>query len=110
MYPAKEENQMTLKDWTLKTLTDYLEDIVAHGAAAGFPGITYYHDTSKLYDEYAEEIWDQLADDAEGFGHKHPLELVATFNGAKGVYTDHQFKNLLVWYYVEEIAREYTNR
>ena len=81
-----------------------LKDIAQHGCVVGFPGLTYYIDTVRLYEEYEDDIWDLLEDDTEGLGYDNPLQLIASFNGAEHVWTDTQFKNLLVWYYVEQTA------
>ncbi len=96
----------TLKEWIHDNLADYLEDIATYGAREGFPGITYYTDTVALYDAHAQEIWDHLAEAADAHGYRHPLALVATFNGAENAWSDDQWKNLLVWHYAEAIATE----
>ncbi len=49
--------QQTFVDWVKENLGDYLEDIVRMGADLGFPGITYYKETIKLYEEFESEIW-----------------------------------------------------
>lgn len=97
----------TFREWMLDTLKpDTIRDLAEYGAAGGFPGLTYYSDTCALYEVYEDEIWESLWEQAEGFGHAHPLELIASFGDAKGVATDTQFKNLLVWYLAEETARQ----
>lgn len=88
-----------------------LEDIVNHGCASACPGgYIFYNETSAAYDKHVEEIWDKLDAMYEDCGCKNILELIASFNGAKGVGSDYQFKNLLVWFYIEEIAREEVER
>lgn len=81
-----------------------LADLARGGADAGFPGLTYYSDTVALYDEFSEEIWEALYEDANDMGVAHPIDLIATFGGAKNVGSDAQFKNLMVWYMAERIA------
>lgn len=81
-----------------------LRDVARGGADAGWPGFSYYRDTEKWYDEYEDVIWEMLEEDADGMGVKSPLELIATFGGAKDVHNDAQFKNLLVWYALERVA------
>jgi len=97
----------TFKEW-MKERYDRgeLEDITNHGCVSGFPGLTYYSDTHKLYYDFSEEIWDALSEDADSFGNKNIMELIASFNGADAVGSDGQFENLLVWYMAERIARE----
>jgi hypothetical protein len=98
---------MSLNEWFKENLAEYAKDIAGHGCSAGFPGITYYTDTCRLYDEYKEDIWQYLQDDCDSFGCEHSLSLIATFNGANQVCDDQTFKNLMVWYACERIAREY---
>lgn len=82
-----------------------MRDIADHGADSGFPGITYYSDTVALYRAHEDEIWDKLAEMADGLGESHPLALIANFAGAKDVGSATQLANLLVWFMVEELAR-----
>lgn len=97
----------TFRSWLQETLdAEQIEDLAEYGADAGWPGLTYYSETGALYEAREPEIWDALSEDAADFGHASPLELVATFNGAKAVETDSQFRNLLVWYMAERTARE----
>ena len=96
----------TFKGWLRANFkNDELRDMVNCGVSGGFHGLTYYTDTVKLYERFNVEIWDSLYDEAEAQGYSIP-ELIATFNGAKNVGDDRQFKNLLVWYMAEETARE----
>ena len=83
---------------------DTIADLARGGADAGWHGLTYYHDTTALYNAFHDEIWDALYEDAEEMGAAHPLALVAGFGGASNVGSDAQFKNLLVWYMAERIA------
>lgn len=100
----------TFDQWIEANLKDDLQDIAEHGADSGFSGITYYKDTVSLYDKFTEEIWDALEEDRQEFGNNNILELIASFNGAKDVGSDSQFKNLLVWYYVERYANNKAER
>lgn len=100
----------TFKSWMMANLKESLPDIANHGADSGFPGITYYSDTVALYDKFEDEIWEALNEDAEDLGNSNPIELIATFNGAKNVSDATTFKNLLTWYMAERIAREYTDK
>jgi len=99
----------TFKNWMIRTFTkDEMKDIAEHGCSGGFPGLTYYHETIKLYDHYDEEIWDNLYDDSQDMGSESILDFIKSFNGADTVGSDAQFKNLLVWYLAEKYARELT--
>ena len=96
----------TFKDWILnKYDEDELEDIATHGCVSGCAfGLIYYAETTKAYDQHSEEIWEWLYYTAEDFGEGSIPALIASFNGAKNVMGEQQFKNLLVWAYVEHVA------
>lgn len=100
----------TFEGWMKANLKDYLPDIASHGADSGYPGITYYADTVHLYDKFSDEIWDMANVDAEEFGYRTTLEFIASFNIARCVVDDDTFKNLMVWYAAERIARELTDQ
>lgn len=87
---------------------EVLEDIANHGCSTGI-AFVYYADNDKVYDEYENDIWEALHEDAEDMGYKNELELIGSFNGAKDVESDQQFRNLLVWYMAERTARELTD-
>ncbi len=93
------------KVWFVENLKDYASDIAGHGADCGWPYITYTSDCVKLYDQHKEEIWEMLNEDAD-LEQRTPMELVAMFNRADMADNDSGFKNLLVWYACERIARE----
>lgn len=85
-----------------------LRDIADHGADAGWGRLTYYHHTTKLYDRFEDEIWDALVDDAQDFGHANVYEFMETWNKNYMPQSAAQFKNQLVWYMAERIARQLT--
>ncbi len=98
------KNYNTLEGWFDDNLKEQAEDIANHGCVNGFSGVIYYSETVAKYDKYQEEIWNSLYEDADEQGI-NILELIATFNGAKDVGSNDQFKNLMVWYYIEKLAR-----
>ena len=79
-----------------------LKDISTYGCSGGFHGLIYYSETTTLYQEYKDEIWENLYDDAESFGCKNIYELIAGFGGAKDVGSSDQHENLMVWYLAEK--------
>ncbi len=99
----------TFKDWLLENLKEQLKDIAIHGCQGGFHGLTYYNETSSLYDTYKDEIWEMLWNDSEEFGHNNVISFISSFNGANNANSEITFKNLLVWYAAEKIASEVTN-
>jgi len=100
----------TIKDWVLNEVKDgsiNLEEVVKHGCVNGcVSSLIYYEDTVKFHDKFEEEIWEMLYDEHEDFGFKSITEYIASFNGSKEVCSIDQFKNLLAWYAVENVARQ----
>jgi hypothetical protein len=86
--------------------TEELQDIAGHGADAGWPHITYTRDAVALYDAYECELWDMLNEGAEMMGAKNVQEFVSGFVRSDMADTPDGFKNLVVWYAIEELARE----
>lgn len=84
---------------------DHARDIAEHGADAGFPYITYTSDCVRVFDAYADEIWNRVVDAADDYGQK-PCELVANF-GRSDLTSDWDgLRTLLLWFACEERARE----
>jgi hypothetical protein len=100
----------TFKAWMLANLDEsQIRDIAQHGADSGWPGLTYYTDTCKLYNRFKEEIWEMLLEDAENLG-QNVFEVIASFGGAKSVGSAEQFENLMTWYAAERIAQDLNNQ
>jgi len=98
----------SIKEWITNNLEEgQIAEVVLHGCAGGVVGeLIYYADTSAFYEKYKEEIWQRLWDLWSDFGGDSVLHLIATFNGADGVGSDDQFRNLLAWWACEEVCRE----
>ena len=104
-----EITEKTFREWFTANLTEEAKDIANHGADAGWSGITYTSDTVQLFDKFGSEIWDMAVEDAEEMGHKNVAEMIAGFGRADMLSGLDQFKNLMVWYACEKIARELHN-
>ena len=101
------QKEKTFREWlTSQFDKEDLQDIYSHGCVNGFSGLTYYSDTVSLYEQYKDDIWDRLYDEAESYGSDNILEFIGSFNGAKDVGSEKQFQNLLVWWMAESIAYE----
>lgn len=99
----------TFEAWMKRNLDrGQLRDLSEHGAQSGWPGLTYYTDTCKLYARFKDEIWEWLLEDAESFGQT-VFQLIDSFGGSKDVGSCHQFENLVVWYAAERVARAVTD-
>jgi hypothetical protein len=98
----------TFKEGILETYdAEELREIADHGCINCAPGgLIYYTETVKAYESYLDEIWDKLHDIKDSLGGSAVLEIISSFTSAKDIIDDTQFKNMLVWFYVEEIARE----
>ena len=81
-----------------------MRDVANNSAAGGFPGFTYYADTTKFYDTNSDIIWKALCEDADLLASE-PMQLVASFNFSINDETD--FKNALAWYALERVAQRY---
>jgi hypothetical protein len=118
-YPQKQTTKddkmtkKTVKDWVLNEVKDgsiNLEEVVKHGCVNGcVSSLIYYEDTNKFYDKFEEEIWEMLYDEQVDFGFSSIPEYIASFNGSKDVGSLTQFKNLLAWYAVENVANQILN-
>jgi hypothetical protein len=100
----------TIKDWVLNEVKDgsiNLEEVVKHGCVNGcVSSLIYYTDTIKFHDKFENEIWEMLYNEYQDFGYKNIPEYIASFNGSKDIGSIDQFKNLLAWYAVENVARQ----
>jgi hypothetical protein len=95
----------TLKDWVKERVDakDFtIDEIATHSCVAGFPYLTYYHDTNLLYDKYTDDIWNLVNDSADQCG-KTPMQFIAGWSQL-AMNSDASFKNNLVWFAVEEIC------
>lgn len=96
----------TFKEWFTENLGDYAEDIANHGADGGFPHITYNNEAAAIYEQFEDEIYEMLRDDADAFGHANVDAFTATFRRADMLDDPLTRKVLLVWYACERIAHE----
>jgi hypothetical protein len=44
------------------TDADEIKDVATHGCSGGVSGFIYYHETTKFFDDYEDEIYDYLND------------------------------------------------
>jgi len=94
----------TFKDWFDEHLGDYVEDIATYGCSSGFPYITYYKDTTKIFDEFEDELFELVGEQAENCGYDNVFELLG---GCKNLDNSLlSFKNLMVWYSCEELVHK----
>ena len=97
---------MNFNTWFDENLSDYASDIANHGADAGYPHITYYSDTSPIYDRFENQIFEALSDDAESMGYENIDAMTSQFGRADMLDFPEGRKCLLVWYMCERRARE----
>ncbi len=92
--------------WFRKNLREYARDIAEYGADGGFPHITYYTDTDKIYRRHEEDIYEMLREDAESFGYENVDAFTASFRRSDMLDDPQQRRCLLVWYACERCAGE----
>lgn len=92
--------------WFNANLRASARDIANNGADCGYPCITYTSDTIKIFDRFEDEIWEMAVDDAEQLGCKNVAEMIAGFRRDDMLANIATFKNLMVWYACETLARE----
>jgi len=107
---------------------DHLEDLARHGAAGGFPGITYTRDTVAFFKRHRKAIAALVESMSQEFG-EDPLSFVAGFQCLGGVDAkgrreyfpsvarclyggrltedDDTVANALCWFACEEVARAF---
>ena len=96
----------TFREWILENYDmEELKNISSHGCLGGIHGLIYHFETVALYEKYKEDIWELIYADYEDLGYASCLDMIISFGGSNSVNSDQQFKTLMVWYYVEEIAR-----
>jgi len=73
---------------------DEVKDVANYGCGAGVSGFIYYYETRKFFNEYEEEIEEELEDI---FGDRWMADMVAS----QSVQDTITFKNHCVWVIVE---------
>lgn len=85
---------------------DELRDITEHGMDAGFSGLIYTTECCRVFDQYADEIWDLARETADSIGAENVADMIADFRRSDLLESWDQFRNLMVWFAAEEIARQ----
>jgi hypothetical protein len=98
--------QANFREWFKAHLEEHASDIARHGADAGYPHITYTIGTVEIFNAFEDEIWEMANQDADDMGCKNVAEFISGFSRADMLGTFDQFKNLMVWYACEKVARE----
>jgi hypothetical protein len=99
----------TFEAWLKANLDkDQLHDLAEHGADSGWPGLTYYTDTSHIYETFKEEIWTVVLDIAEDMGES-VFEFLNNTKAKENVGSPEQFECYMVWIVAEEYARRFTD-
>lgn len=97
---------MTFKEWFEDNLGESAVDIALHGADAGYPCITYTSDTVDVYNQFEDEIYEMLNEDADDMGYDNIEMMISQFNRSDMLSSPDQRKNLLVWYACERLAHQ----
>lgn len=94
------------RSWFKANLSASARDICNHGADAGYPCITYTADTVKIFDRFGAEIWQMACDEADDQGINVCTMIAGFGRNDMTMGGLDQFKNLMVWYACEKLARE----
>jgi hypothetical protein len=96
----------SFEEWVLENYSEELDEIRNNGLEWGIHGLTYYSQTTAIYERFNDEIWDYLCQDAKDMGQT-VIELIASFGYCRrdNVGSQAQFANILVWYAVERVAQ-----
>jgi hypothetical protein len=94
------------RSWFRANLRDSARDIANHGADCGYPCITYTSDTVKIFDRFGDEIWNMAVEEADSLGCKNVADMIAGFRRSDMLDDLTTFKNLMVWFACEMLARE----
>jgi len=109
----KNDGNMSFKEWFNENLRESAIDIANNGADVGFPAITYYSDTTKLYEKFRKDSWRMLREQAECLGEENVFTMIGHFQRKDMVEEwlktgemDDRAKCLMVWFACEELSRE----
>lgn len=93
--------------WLLKQGEDDVDeavitasDIATGGADAGWPDLSYYEDTLKLYAEHKEDIWEIVADYVED----EETTVLGLLQNKWEISSADEFENDMVWAAIEILA------
>jgi hypothetical protein len=70
------------------------------------PRIIYISDAVQLFDRFGAEIWEMATADADELDSRNVCEFIAGFSRADMLDDFDWFKNLMVWYACEKVARD----
>lgn len=110
-----------IKDVIDRIDIDNVENINKYGINGGYPGFTYYADTTEFAYQHQDEILQLLTEDANDMGEE-VTEMIKHFGAYKGKMDENerkemykylgggkteevQFPNLMAWYAAETVCR-----
>jgi hypothetical protein len=100
----------TFKQWFSRHFSqDEMRDICEQGVMGRFRFLTDYRDIVKLYNRFENDLWEMLSDDADSFGYDSVSVMIGALTMGKQIDTSYTFKNFVVWYAAEKLARELTH-
>jgi len=78
--------EKSFKAWFFKHFDQQqMEYIAVFGAKGGWPGLTHYAETCKLYNKFKKEIWEMLLADTEASGNNSVFEFMLRFRTVKNI-------------------------
>ena len=99
------------KDWLKTNLTEEdLTEIAENGLDnSGYPGITYYSDRVKLYQQFESDIWEIIFNAAESQGENNHFACLAQCSALDNMRDLKSLKSALVAYAAESICYAMAN-
>ena len=94
LFPIMQKSRLTVALDKRFDDIEEIKDVANYGVGGGVDGFIYYYETREFFNEYEEEIEQELS---EMLGDDWMEELV----GRKDVHDTMTFKNLCVWLVVE---------
>lgn len=106
------------------TFKEMAQDVVNHGAVAGFSGFIYYNETGEFYASNRQALNEMASEMAKEFGQDSAAELVTGFRALNGDYSEDEvaqalygpideaetaITNIMAWYALEEVSRAYVD-
>lgn len=100
----KERIVKIVKDWS-DLPDETIIEAYLYGAQNGFPGFTYYEETTKFVKQNEFHIFLLLAEIGEQMGGGIIKALTESINPENDVYSADQFYNLLAWMTLEAAGK-----
>ena len=95
----------SFRQWVLDQFNwNQIQDMAEHGVHSGLPGLSGLAQTTQLYEQFEDEVWEMLEDISEENGFDDVITYLNAMNAEGMITTPGQFKQLCVWLVAQEYA------